>query len=53
MREDKETPEMEARSHSPRFLNKAARLAGKRKTGKRKTKKRKSNRAPVRRSGSR
>jgi t-SNARE complex subunit (syntaxin) len=53
MREDKETPEMEARSHSSRFLKKAARLSSKRKTVKRKTKKRKLHRATKRRAGSR
>jgi len=53
MREKDETPEIEARSHSARFLKKAARLAGKRKTVKRKTKKRKTNRVSVRKSGSR
>jgi hypothetical protein len=31
MREQDETPRQEARSHSPEFLKKAARLAGKRK----------------------
>ncbi len=49
--ESRETPQDEARSHSPRFLKKAARLATKRKTVKRKTKKRKARRGVKRSAG--
>jgi hypothetical protein len=48
MREQDETPEYEAKSHSPRFLKKAAQLATKRGKGKGRAKKAKGGRGKKR-----